>query len=121
MARHPRSESIDEIIGKAVSQVMASVIPTIQRQIAAMAADELDKGLAVRNGAQRGRVSRRPARRPSRPRGEEITTWVADKRARRVPNFVIELTGGLDTKKKIVAKYGEDAVFEKGKPLPKAK
>jgi hypothetical protein len=49
----------------------------------------------------------------------EITRWVADRRARRVPNFVIEMTGGLDTKKKIVAKYGENVAFEKGKPLPK--
>jgi hypothetical protein len=45
---------------------------------------------------------------------------VADARARRVPNFVIEATG-LDTKKKIVAKYGPGASFEKGKPPPKAK
>ena len=28
------------------------------------------------------------------------------------------MTGGLDTKKKIVAKYGENAAFEKGKPVP---
>ena len=48
-----------------------------------------------------------------------MTKWVANRRARRVPTFVIEMTGGLDTKKKIVAKYGEDVVFEKGKPLPK--
>jgi hypothetical protein len=38
-----------------------------------------------------------------------------------VPTFVIELTAGLDTKKKIVAKYGDGAVFEKGKPAPKTK
>jgi hypothetical protein len=36
-----------------------------------------------------------------------------------VPTFVIEMTGGLDTKKKIVAKFGENATFEKGKPPPK--
>jgi hypothetical protein len=47
-----------------------------------------------------------------------MTRWVADRRARRVPTFVIEMTGGLDTKK-IVARYGENATFEKGKPLPK--
>jgi hypothetical protein len=41
-------------------------------------------------------------------------------RARRVPNFVIDATG-LDTKKKIVAKFGEGAAFEKGKPLPAMK
>jgi hypothetical protein len=49
----------------------------------------------------------------------QITRWAADRRARRVPTFVIEMTGGLDTKKKIVAKFGENAVFEKGKPLPR--
>jgi hypothetical protein len=42
---------------------------------------------------------------------------VADRRARRVPNFVIAATG-LKTKKQIVARFGEDAAFEKGKPLP---
>jgi hypothetical protein len=31
------------------------------------------------------------------------------------------MTNGLDTKKKIVAKYGDGAAFEKGKPLPRAK
>jgi hypothetical protein len=48
-----------------------------------------------------------------------MTRWIADRRARRVPTFVIEMTGGLDTKKKIVARFGENAVFEKGKPLPR--
>jgi hypothetical protein len=115
-----RPESIDEIIRNAVSKAVQSIVPGIQRQIATMAAGQAEKGLAVRNGGQRSRVSRRPARRTLRPRAEEITRWVADKRARRVPNFVIELTGGLDTKKKIVAKYGEDVLFEKGKPAPKA-
>ena len=62
-----------------------------------------------KRGRQAGQVS--AARR--------IKKWTADRRARRVPTFVIEATG-LDTKKKIVAKYGENATFEKGKPLPKA-
>jgi hypothetical protein len=43
---------------------------------------------------------------------------VADRRARRVPRFVIEATG-LETKKQIVAGYGENASFERGKTLPK--
>jgi hypothetical protein len=59
----------------------------------------------------------RPA--PRRASRKEIHRWAADARARRVPNFVIELTGGLDTKKKVVAAYGPGAVFEKGKPIPK--
>ncbi len=44
---------------------------------------------------------------------------MADRRARRVPIVVIEMTAGIDTKKKIVAKFDENAAFEKGKPLPK--
>ena len=59
----------------------------------------------------------RPTRR-ARRRAGEMTKWVADLRARRVPNFVIEMTGGLDTKKRIVARYGPNARFEKGKPPP---
>lgn len=59
-------------------------------------------------------------KRARRSKGAEPTLWLADKNARRVPNFVITQTG-LDTKKKIVAKYGEDARFELGKPLPTAR
>ena len=47
-----------------------------------------------------------------------IARWVPDIHARRVPTFVIEMTG-LDTKKAIVARYGDSAVFELGKPAPK--
>src|SRR5512147_2742856 len=50
----------------------------------------------------------------------ELMRWVADSRARRVPTFVIRMTG-LDTKKRVVARYGADAVFEKGKPAPRAR
>jgi hypothetical protein len=112
------SQSIDVIIASAVSKAMLRIVPAIQRQVASMVAEELDKGLAVKNG-RNGKQQRRraPSRRP-RPRGE-MTRWVADKRARRVPNFVIEMADGLDTKKKIVAKYGENVAFEKGKPAPK--
>ena len=65
-----------------------------------------------------GRAPKAAARR--RPPRTEITRWVADSRARRVPTFVIEATG-LDTKKKIVARFGANVAFEKGKPLPKPK
>jgi hypothetical protein len=105
--------SFEEIIAAAVSQAIAKIGPTIKRRVAELAAEELEKNLAL-NG-------RRPARGPARgarARGADITKWVADNRARRVPKFVIAATG-LDTKKKIVAKFGENATFEKGKPLPK--
>ena len=109
------NQAIAEIINKAVADVIARIVPVIQRQIAALAATELDANLAVSGRARSRAKTRRPRAR------EEITKWVADRRARRVPTFVIELAGGLDTKKKIVAKYGPGVVFEKGKPAPKAK
>lgn len=45
-------------------------------------------------------------------------TWTADAKARRLPTFVIQATGGLKTKREIVAKFGPLARFEKGKALP---
>jgi hypothetical protein len=112
----PRTnQAIAEIISKAVADVIARIVPVIQRQIAALAAAELDANLAVSGRARSRAKTRRPKARV------EITKWVADRHARRVPTFVIELTGGLDTKKKIVAKYGPGVVFEKGKTAPKAK
>ena len=108
--------SIDEVVHDTIQEVMARASGSIAAAIAQMAAEELERQLSVTNGHTRS-----PARRAARPRPPrvEMTRWVADRRARRVPTFVIEMTGGLDTKKKIVAKFGENAVFEKGKPLPK--
>lgn len=108
-----RSVGIEDILRDVVADAMRKAAPAIQRQIAELAVEELEKSLEL-NG---GRAIARPRR--SRPRGEEMTRWVADRNARRVPKFVIAATG-LDTKKKIVARFGEDAEFEKGKPLPKA-
>jgi hypothetical protein len=111
----PRAiESIEEIIATAVSQAIAKISPAIQRRVAELAAEELEKNLALNAKG----TARRTAR-SARARGADITKWVADNRARRVPKFVIAATG-LDTKKKIVARFGENATFEKGKPLPKA-
>lgn len=53
----------------------------------------------------------------NRPSNAPLERWVADRAARRVPRFVTEMTG-LDVKASIVAKYGEGAVFEIGKPPP---
>ncbi len=110
-----QNQPIMEIINKVVAETVARIVPVIERQIAAFAAAELEKNLAV-PGARRSRSKYR-----SRRGRQEMTRWVADRRARRVPTFVIELTGGLDTKKKIVAKYGPGVVFEKGRPVPTAK
>jgi hypothetical protein len=117
MPRTARRSSLTDVVLDAMEPVLTRASAAIARAVSEMAAQRIESEL-VRNGKRnRGRI---PGARRSRQRAE-ITRWVADRRARRVPTFVIELTGGLDTKKKIVAKYGEGAVFERGKPAPKAK
>lgn len=109
----PRTTSIDAILRDAAEKVVARVSTAIARQVGDLVQERLQEELAS------GGLPRRAAGRRRRPRGE-LNRWVADVRARRVPTFVIEATG-LDTKKKIVAKYGTNASFERGKPLPKPK
>ncbi len=103
--------SIEDLVSRAVTQSIRRITPAIQRHVAMIAAEELERNLALEPG--------RGSRRGRRLRPEDISRWVADNNARRVPKFVIQATG-LDTKKKIVARYGANATFEKGKPLPKA-
>ena len=109
MARVSSRQSLDSILEAAIRPVVARLSRDIAKALDA-AAPKRAPGSALRGARTTGRRSRRPV---------EMTKWVADRNARRVPIFVIEMTGGLDTKKKIVAKYGENARFEKGKPLPK--
>jgi sRNA-binding protein len=109
----PRSvaDSIAGIIAAEADKVLRRVMPALQKALAEAQASPRRSAPAARMTTSVAR----PRRRPARP--AEITRWVADRRARRVPTFVIDETG-LDTKKKIVAKFGENAAFEKGKPLP---
>jgi len=113
-----RSASIDDIVKNAMEGVVKRTSLAIARTIADMVAERLEQELKKSAGAG-GRGRGRGRGRPARPRAE-ISRWAADRRARRVPNFVIELTG-LKTKKQIVAKYGDGVVFEKGKAAPKPK
>jgi hypothetical protein len=119
----PRSAevSIEAIIREAAERVVARVSGAIARQVGTLVQAGLERELArgAAKSALRGRTAA-GARSRRRPPRAEMTRWVADSRARRVPTFVIEATG-LDTKKKIVAKFGANVAFEKGKPLPKAK
>ncbi len=112
MARPARTTPIDAILRDTAERVVARVSAAIARQVGDLVQERLQRELAANPGARR-------AGRRGRGRGD-ITRWVADTRARRVPNFVIEATG-LDTKKKIVARYGAGAAFEKGKALPRAR
>jgi hypothetical protein len=113
MPRTARATSIDAILRETANEVVARISNAVAQQVAELVREGVKRELAASGGRGRGAVRR------ARPRGE-ITRWVADARARRVPNFVIEATG-LDTKKKIVAKFGPGASFERGKPLPKPK
>ncbi|WP_242361042.1 hypothetical protein [Anaeromyxobacter sp. SG17] len=115
MAARTTRRSIDEAIEAAVEAAITRALPSLRRAI--------DAAVAARAHTQAPAPPRRAARRNvavAVPRAGAITRWVADHRARRVPTFVIEATG-LDTKKKIVARYGENAAFAKGKPLPHVK
>jgi len=114
----PRSsaKSLESIIEAAVQPVVEKTAGAIAKAVAAMVAERLEAELRMKGG-RRNVVS---VRRSVRAKARDITKWTADRRARRVPTFVIEATG-LDTKRKIVAKFGENSTFEKGKALPKAK
>jgi hypothetical protein len=118
MPRVSGSTNLDEII-------RAAIAPVLERASAAIA-----KAMAEVSEARISRELARPSKRQAQPRGRkatasharrnrnvEMTEWTADRRARRVPTFVIEATK-LDTKKKIVAQFGEGATFLRGKPLP---
>ncbi len=108
-------KTIEAIIRDAADRVVAKVSAAIARQVGALVQAGLERERPRTAGR---RVAKATARR--RPPRTEITRWVADTRARRVPTFVIEATG-LDTKKKIVARFGPNVAFEKGRPLPKPK
>jgi hypothetical protein len=118
MPRSAATPTLDALVREAMEPVVKRASLAIARAVAQMAAERLESELEGSVGrAGRGRA--RGNGRAGRARGQ-INRWAADRRARRVPNFVIDLTG-LKTKKQIVAKYGEGVVFEKGKPAPKPK
>jgi len=118
MPRSREAGSIDVLVREALDPVVRQAAMAIARAVAEIAAGELE--VELRDGVARaGKGLRARGKGRARPRAT-ITRWAADRRARRVPSFVIEATG-LETKRQIVAKFGEGVVFEKGKPLPKAK
>ncbi len=114
MPRVLKSASVQELIAAAIAPVVDRIAAAVARHVELAVVQRLR---AIRTARRGPATVRRRATGKARAR-TEMTRWVADRRARRVPTFVIEATG-LDTKKKIVAKYGENAKFEKDKALPK--
>jgi hypothetical protein len=116
MLRVSRSANLDEIIRAAIAPVLERASAAIAKALSEVADARIGRGPGRAN-----KLRPRPRGKPagaSRPRRNvDMTQWAADRRARRVPTFVIEATG-LDTKKKIVAQFGEGATFVRGKPLP---
>lgn len=111
----PRAAAASSINSDVLSAIRPAVT-AIANLIATLVTEQVEiqvRSAGLARGAPKRLVKNRRSGRT------EIKKWTADRRARRVPTFVIEATG-LDTKKKIVAKYGANATFEKGKPLPKA-
>jgi hypothetical protein len=122
----------DEKLHAQVEALAREFATRVTRLVAQSIADEVEAALSrhVRpaDGAPASRREREPEApqggrgtrtpRPARPRATSgVERWVPDRRARRVPNFVIEATG-LRAKKEIVDRYGEHAIFEKGQPAP---
>jgi hypothetical protein len=122
MPRTAANPSIDVLVRDAVDGAVAQASLAIARTLARLTAERLEHelGREVARTARRGGGGRTRSGRAVRPPRGELSRWAADRRARRVPKFVIAMTG-LETKKKIVAKYGDGALFEKGKPAPKPK
>jgi hypothetical protein len=118
MTRAGESSTIDEILRQMVEPVLRRASASIVEALGEMTSAHLDHELKGSVARARGPAA---SPRPRPRRRAEMTRWVADRHARRVPLFVIEMTNGLDTKKKVVARFGPDAAFEKGKPLPKSK
>ena len=112
MAKVSSVPSVEAIVAEAVGNIFSRTLQAVEKALTSQIAVELGPRRSRSTSRDRG------ARRRRRRSPAEMTMWIADNRARRVPNFVIEMTGGLDTKKKIVARYGHGAVFEKDKPLP---
>ena len=113
MRRHA-APTVDAVLEEALDDAVETAAIAIARTLAQRTAEQLEIGVR-RAVAKVGRGALRPGTR--RPRAA-LRRWAADRRARRVPTFVIELTG-LATKKEIVARFGEGVIFEKGKPAPK--
>jgi hypothetical protein len=97
-----------EFAGRVTQLVADAIVAEVQAALA-----RGGSGATAAAGGEPRRAPRRERRLSAGP----VERWVPDKRARRVPKFVIEATG-LEKKAEIVERYGEHAIFEKGQPAP---
>ena len=99
-----------------------SIIETCRRDLAALAGKRLVEGFTLHMVAGVGQAAQPTAAATNAPRRRRRraagNSWATDARARRVPNWLIAQTGGLDTKAKIVAKYGRGVTFKLGAAMP---
>jgi hypothetical protein len=110
-------ERIETILSKSAADVAKQITEVFADAMREAVGGEVSVARKPVDGrGARGKPAKRAAGRRS-PKAE-LTRWVPDASARRVPKFVIKMTG-LDTKMKIVEKYGDKVVFEIGKPPPK--
>ena len=113
------NENLQSDIERLAREFAAEVTRLVARAIV----EEVEVGLAGSGGTRRTArwegdgTARASAGRPRRVQAALVERWVPDRRARRVPKFVIEATG-LGTKREIVDRFGEHAIFEKGQPAP---
>jgi len=96
-----------EFAGRVTRLVADAIVTEVQ--------DALSRGApkGVEGGGAPSPASRAARRLAAAP----LDRWIPDRRARRVPRFVIEATG-LERKAAIIERYGEHAIFERGQPAP---
>lgn len=100
-----------------INEAMQNINAALTKAIASRVEREFLARLSSMRAAREEKAAKATPKHVSTYKSD-ITKWVPDHSARRVPNFVIAMTK-LDTKKAIVAKYGDKVTFELGKPVPK--
>jgi hypothetical protein len=97
-------------------QTMESIIRDAGRRIAALAGEQLKTELTTQLGGAPSTTTTTVTTRRRR-RATPATVNLASARTRRIPTWLSQATK-LNTKRKLIDRFGPSAVFHKGKPLP---
>jgi hypothetical protein len=114
MPKNPIRDLLNDIAERIAGQATRAVGEALESELARKIE------LAIREKIGTVKVAKVARGKAARKVTGTVTRWVADRRARRVPNFVIKATG-LKKKVDIVARYGANAVFVEGEKAPNAK